>query len=84
MKFSKTVDYKGRPHFVCKTGRKRIRILEPGLPYEKSFVVPLKLVSNRRPSEFAEGPTNCRTCRKRSRSWSSPRSSNPQGLPSRD
>jgi hypothetical protein len=56
MKFSKMVDYKGQAHFVCKTGRKNVRILEPGLPYEKSFVVPLKLVSNRRPAEFSEDP----------------------------
>jgi hypothetical protein len=56
MKFSKMVDYKGQPHFVCKTGRKNVRILEPGLPYEKSFVVPLKQVSNRRPAEFSEDP----------------------------
>jgi hypothetical protein len=52
VKFSKLVDYKGEPHFVCKTGRKNIRILKPGLPYEKSFVVPLKKVSNRRPAEY--------------------------------
>jgi hypothetical protein len=56
MKFSKMVDYKGQAHFVCKTGRKNVRILEPGLPYEKSFVVPLKQVSNRRPAEFSEDP----------------------------
>jgi hypothetical protein len=56
MKFSKMVDYKGQAHFVCKTGRKNVRILEPGLPYEKSFVVPLKLVSNWRPAEFSEDP----------------------------
>jgi hypothetical protein len=52
VKFSKIVDYKGTPHFVCKTGRKNIRILKPGDPYEQSFVVPLKKVSNRRPAEY--------------------------------
>ena len=51
MKFSKMVDYKGKPHFVCKTGRKNVRILEPGKDYDKSFVVPIKKVSNRRPAE---------------------------------
>jgi len=54
MRFSNVVDYKGQPHFVCKTGRKNIRILKPGQPYEKSFVVPLKRVSNRRPAEYEE------------------------------
>jgi ribosomal protein S8 len=52
MRFSNQVDYKGKAHFVCKTGRKNIRILLPGQPYEKSFVVPLKKVSNRRPAEY--------------------------------
>lgn len=54
MKFSKVCDYKGEAHYICKTGRKNIRILLPGLPYEKSFVVPLKTVSNRRPAEMQE------------------------------
>jgi ribosomal protein S8 len=52
MKFSKMCDYKGVAHFIVKTGRKNIRILLPGQPYEKSFVVPLKKVSNRRPAEY--------------------------------
>ena len=52
MKFSNVVDYKNEPHFVCKTGRKNIRILKPGEPYENSFVVSLKRVSNRRPAEY--------------------------------
>ena len=52
MRFSNMVDYKGVPHYVVKTGRKNIRILLPGQPYEKSFVVPLKKVSNRRPAEY--------------------------------
>jgi hypothetical protein len=56
MKFSKMCDYANKPHFVCKTGRKNIRILEVGQPYEKSFVVPLKKISNRRPSDFIEDP----------------------------
>lgn len=56
MRFSKMVDYKGKPHFVCKTGRKNIRILEPGQEYDQSFVVPIKKVSNRRPAEFIEDP----------------------------
>ena len=54
MRFSNLVDYKGTPHHVVKTGRKNIRILKPGEPYEKSFVVPLRKVSNRRPAEFVE------------------------------
>ncbi len=54
MKFSKIVDYKGEAHFVCKTGRKNIRILKPGEPYEKSFVVPLKKVSNRRAADIEQ------------------------------
>jgi hypothetical protein len=52
MKFSKMCDYKGVAHFIVKTGRKNIRILLPGQPYEKSFVVPIKKVSNRRPAEY--------------------------------
>ena len=52
MKFSKMCDYKGVAHFIVKTGRKNIRILLPGQPYEKSFVVPLKKVTNRRPAEY--------------------------------
>jgi len=56
MKFSKMCDYKGVAHFIVKTGRKNIRILLPGQPYEKSFVVPLKKVSNRRPAEYVEEP----------------------------
>ena len=55
MKFSKMCDYKGVAHFIVKTGRKNIRILLPGQPYEKSFVVPLKKVSNRRPAEYEPG-----------------------------
>jgi hypothetical protein len=51
MKFSKMCDYKGVAHFIVKTGRKNIRILLPGQPYEKSFVVPIKRISNRRPAE---------------------------------
>jgi hypothetical protein len=54
MRFSNLVDYKGVPHYVVKTGRKNIRILKPGEDYEKSFVVPLKKVSNRRPAEYVE------------------------------
>jgi hypothetical protein len=54
MKFSTMVDFKGQPHFVGKTGRKNIRILELRQPYEKSFGVPLKTVSNRRPAEFQQ------------------------------
>jgi hypothetical protein len=54
MRFSNLVDYKGVPHHVVKTGRKNIRILKPGEDYEKSFVVPLKKVSNRRPAEYVE------------------------------
>jgi hypothetical protein len=56
MKFSNMVDYKGVPHYVVKTGRRNIRILLPGQAYEKSFVVPLKKVSNRRPAEYIEDP----------------------------
>jgi hypothetical protein len=56
MKFSKVCDYKGEAHYVCKTGRKNIRILLLGLPYERSFVVPLKMVSGRRPAEMQEDP----------------------------
>ncbi len=56
MKFSNVVDYKGVAHFVVKTGRKNIRILLPGQPYEKSFVVSLKKVSNRRPADVEEEP----------------------------
>lgn len=56
MRFSNLVDYKGVPHYVVKTGRKNIRILKPGEAYEKSFVVPLKRVSNRRPAEYVEEP----------------------------
>jgi len=56
MKFSNMMDYKGKAHYVCKTGRKNIRLLEPGLPYDQSFVVPLRLTSNRRPAEFQEDP----------------------------
>jgi hypothetical protein len=56
MRFSNMVDYKGVAHYVVKTGRKNIRILLPGQPYEKSFVVPLKKVSNRRPAEYVEEP----------------------------
>lgn len=56
MKFSNMVDYKEVPHYVVKTGRKNIRNLLPGQPYEKSFVVPLKKVSNRRPAEYVEEP----------------------------
>lgn len=56
MRFSNQVDYKGQAHFICKTGRKNIRILKPGEPYEKSFVVPLSKVSNRRPAEYVEEP----------------------------
>jgi hypothetical protein len=48
------VDYKGEPHFVVKTGRRNIRILKPGLPYEKSIKVPLKSVSNRRPADIEQ------------------------------
>ena len=51
MKFSKMCDYKHVPHFIVKTGRKNIRILLPGQPYEKSFVVPIKKISNRRSAE---------------------------------
>ena len=51
MKFSNMVTHKGKDFFVVKTGRKNIRILEPGQPYDKSFVVPLKKVSNRRPAD---------------------------------
>jgi hypothetical protein len=54
MKFSNVCDYKGVAHFIVKTGRKNIRILLPGQPYEKSFVVPLKKVSNRRPADVEE------------------------------
>ena len=56
MRFSKMCDYKEKPHFVCKTGRKNIRILEVGKPYDKSFVVPINRVSNRRPADFLEDP----------------------------
>jgi hypothetical protein len=56
MRFSNMVDYKGVAHYVVKTGRKNIRILLPGQPYEKSFVVPLKKVSDRRPADFIEDP----------------------------
>ncbi len=56
MRFSNVCDYKGEAHYIVKTGRKNIRILKPGLPYEKSFVVPLKKVSNRRPAEYEEEP----------------------------
>jgi hypothetical protein len=52
MKFSKMCDYKGVAHFIVKTGRKNIRILLPGQPYEKSFVVPIKKIANRRPAEY--------------------------------
>jgi hypothetical protein len=52
VKFSKMCDYKGVAHFIVKTGRKNIRILLPGQPYEKSFVVPIKKISNRRPAEY--------------------------------
>jgi hypothetical protein len=52
MRFSNMCDYKGVAHFIVKTGRRNIRILKPGMPYEKSFVVPLKKVSNRRPVEY--------------------------------
>lgn len=54
MRFSNLVDYKGVPHYVVKTGRKNIRILKPGEEYDKSFVVSLKKVSNRRPAEYVE------------------------------
>ena len=56
MKFSNMCDYKDEAHYICKTGRKNIRILEPGLPYDRSFVVPIGLTSNRRPAEFQENP----------------------------
>jgi hypothetical protein len=52
------VDYKGDAkhpageYYVVKTGRRNIRILKPGEDYDKSFVVPLKKVSNRRPAEY--------------------------------
>ena len=52
MRFSNMVDYKAVPHYVVKTGRKNIWILLPGQSYEKSFVVPIKKVSNRRPAEY--------------------------------
>jgi len=52
MRFSNMVDYKAVPHYVVKTGRKNVRILLPGQSYEKSFVVPIKKVSNRRPAEY--------------------------------
>ena len=52
MRFSNMVTYKDKDYYVVKTGRRNIRILEPGMPYEKSFVVPLKKVSNRRPAEY--------------------------------
>lgn len=52
MRFSKMVDYKGEPHFLCRTGRRNVRILKPGEPYEKSFVVPIKKVSNKRPADI--------------------------------
>lgn len=51
MKFSKMCDYLGKPHFICKTGRKNIRILEVGLSYDKSFVVPINRIANRRPAD---------------------------------
>ena len=60
MKFSNMVTYKGdRVHpageyYVVKTGRVRIRLLKPGDPYEKSFKVSLKAVSDRRPVEYVE------------------------------
>lgn len=56
MKFSKMVDYRAKPYFVCKTGRKNIRILAPGLAYENSFVVPIKETSNRRPAVLDDLP----------------------------
>ena len=56
MKFSKMCDYKGEAHYICKTGRKNIRILAPGQPYERSFVVPIGHTFNRRPAEFQENP----------------------------
>ncbi len=54
MRFSNIVTYKGEDFYVVKTGRRNIRILKPGEDYEKSFVVPLKKVSNRRPAEVQE------------------------------
>ena len=42
MKFSKMSITRARHISSVKTGRKNIRILEPGEPYEKSFVVPLE------------------------------------------
>jgi hypothetical protein len=54
MKFSKMCDYKGKAYFLCRTGRRNCRILEPGQPYEKSFVVPIKSTSNKRPADVAQ------------------------------
>ena len=68
MRFSNLVDYKGVPHYVVKTGRKNIRILKPGEAYEKSFVVPLKRVSNRRPRSTWRSPRTIWTT-----TWSSTR-----------
>jgi len=54
VKFSKMCDYKNEAHFIVKTGRKNIRILKPGDSYDKSFVVPIRKTSNRRPSDGIE------------------------------
>lgn len=54
MRFSNMCDYKGVGHFIVKTGRVNIRILKPGEPYDKSFVVPIKKTSNRRPTDVIE------------------------------
>lgn len=54
MKFSKMITYKGKDYFLCRTGRRNCRILEPGQPYEKSFVVPIKKTSNKRPADVAQ------------------------------
>lgn len=60
MKFSNMCDYNGKPHFICKTGRKNVRILDVGQPYEKSFVVPINRIGNRRPADvqFEDDPAS--------------------------
>ena len=69
MKFSKMIDYKGKAYFLCRTGRINCRILEPGQPYEKSFVVPIKKTSNKRP---ATSPRTMTTTSRSKTRWNSP------------
>lgn len=64
MKFSRVVDYKGDSrhaagnYFLVRRGTKNARILAPHEEYEKSFVVPIKKLSNIRPADVVQDDDN--------------------------